>query len=193
MKLPRKLYYRSTLYIAQEFLGKFLIRKIGQKKIIGKIVETEAYVGFKDKASHASRGLTKRTALMYGPPGRAYVYMIYGMYYCLNIVTQRKGYPAAVLIRAVEPVNSHRGQGAPATQLARVGAGPGKVCQYFKIDQRLNGEDLCGNWLWLEDRGVKIANKDITKAKRVGVDYAGHYKHKLWRFFIKNNPFVSKP
>ena len=191
MKLPRSFYIRSTLKITQELLGKFLVRKIGRKKIVGMIVETEAYVGFKDLASHASRGKTPRTAVMYGPAGHIYVYLVYGMYFCLNIVTERKGYPAAVLIRATEPVKSSRGRKA-SPPLLRTASGPGKVCQYFKIDKQLNGEDVCGRKLWIEDRGVKIAKKDIMKAKRVGVDYAGKYKNKLWRFYIKDNFFVSK-
>jgi DNA-3-methyladenine glycosylase len=185
MKLPRNFYNQPTLRVAQNLLGTFLIRKIGKKKIVGKIVETEAYIGFKDKASHASRGKTKRTAIMFGRPGRAYVYMIYGMYCCLNIVTEREHCPAAVLIRAVEPVTMRR-----ATHIKP--SGPGKVCQYFKIDKKMNNQDLCGRRLWLEDRGQLILRKNIVKAKRVGVDYAGAYKDKLWRLYLKNNPFVSK-
>lgn len=192
MKLSRSFYNRPTLKVAQEFLGKFLIRKIGRKKVVGKIVETEAYVGFKDMASHAARGKTPRTAIMHGPAGHVYVYMIYGMYFCLNIVTEKEGYPAAVLIRAVEPVvKSRRGIQASPT-LLRTGSGPGRVCQYFKIDKKLNGEDICGQRLWIEDRKVGVKEKGIVKAKRIGVDYAGKYKNKLWRFYVRNNPFVSK-
>ena len=102
MKLHQKFYNQSTLKIARLLLGKFLIRKIGKKTIIGQITETEAYVGPKDKASHASRGKTPRTAIMFGESGFWYIYLIYGMYYCLNIVTERKNYPAAVLIRAIK-------------------------------------------------------------------------------------------
>jgi DNA-3-methyladenine glycosylase len=187
MRLSRSFYSQPTLKVAQQLLGKFLIRKIDRRKIIGKIVETEAYIGLKDKASHASKGKTKRTAVMFGRPGYAYVYMIYGMYYCMNIVTEREHYPAAVLIRAVEPI------GKLASQ--RVGwfaSGPGKVCQYFKIDKRLNGEDVCGRRLWVENRGLKFVGSQIMRAKRLGVDYAGKYQYKLWRFYIQGNPFVSK-
>lgn len=191
MKLSRNFYNHPTLKVAQELLGKFLIRRIGRKIIVGKITETEAYVGFKDKASHASKGKTKRTAIMFGRPGVAYVYMIYGMYYCLNIVTEREGYPAAVLIRAVEPVSkTSRGTKASATRFRPTG--PGKVCRYFRIDRWLNGEDICGRRLWIEDHGVGVSSSQIVRAKRIGVDYAGRYRCKLWRFYLKGNPFVSK-
>lgn len=181
MKLTRRFYNRATLKVAQELLGMFLIRKIGKRKIIGKIVETEAYVGLKDKASHASRGKTPRTAIMFGQPGFVYIYMIYGMYYCLNIVTEREKYPAAVLIRAVEPVS--RSLTKPS--------GPGKVCQYFNIDKKLNGVDLCGDTIWIQkSRSQKTT--PIVRAKRVGVEYAGKYKNKPWRFYIRDNPFISK-
>lgn len=182
MKLSRSFYNQSTLNVARQLLGRFLIRKAGRKKIIGKIVETEAYVGLADKASHASRGKTLRTAIMFGQPGFAYVYMIYGMYYCLNIVTEREHYPAAVLIRAVEPV----------TWRPIKSSGPGKVCQYFQIDKKINGADICGSKLWIEDRGLVVKDSQVVRAKRVGVDYAGEYKNKKWRFYIMDNPFVSK-
>ncbi|MFA5051960.1 MAG: DNA-3-methyladenine glycosylase [Patescibacteria group bacterium] len=182
MKVKRNFFCQPTLRVARGLLGKFILRKVGRRTIVGMIVETEAYVGFKDKASHASKGKTPRTAIMFGPPGFAYVYMIYGMYYCFNIVTQRGGYPAAVLIRAVEPVGQNRVRPS----------GPGKVCQYFRIDKHLNGADVCGRELWVEDRRVQICKKDIIRAKRVGVDYAGPYRHKLWRFSIRPNIFVVK-
>jgi DNA-3-methyladenine glycosylase len=181
MKLPRSFYNQQTLKVAQQLLGTFLTRKIGARKIVGKIVETEAYVGFADKASHASRGRTERTAIMFGRPGFVYIYMIYGMYYCLNIVTEREEYPAAVLIRAVEPVTKSRIRPA----------GPGKVCQFYKIDKRYNGTDMCGRTFWIEQKG-STKNISIVRTKRVGVDYAGAYRHKRWRFYIKGNEFVSK-
>jgi DNA-3-methyladenine glycosylase len=183
MKLRRYFYARPTLRVAQELLGMLLIRKIGPREIVGKIVETEAYIGFKDKASHASRGKTQRTAIMFGQPGIVYVYMIYGMYFCLNIVTEREHYPAAVLIRAVEPIGRRVG---------RTASGPGKVCQYFKIDRKSNGQDICGHTIWIEKRGSKLNNNQIFKAKRIGVDYAGTYQNKPWRFYIRGSQFVSK-
>lgn len=182
MKLPRKFYNQNTLKVAQNLLGKFLIRKYRDKKYIGKIVETESYCGFSDKASHASRGMTKRNKIMFARAGHAYIYMIYGMYYCLNIVTEKEKYPAAVLIRAVEPVSDKNLKTN----------GPGKLCREFKIKKSLNGEDLLSNKIWIEDRRLKISKKDIVKAKRVGVDYAGKCKDYLWRFYIKGNEFISK-
>lgn len=215
-KLSRKFYNQPTLKFARLLLGKFLIRKIGKRKLVGKIVETESYVGPKDLASHASRGRTPRTEVMFGPPGHAYVYLIYGLSYCFNIVTERKDYPAAVLVRAVEPVEGinlmcrHRKMcrnkkstfnfslralrpSVPEALLTfNLTNGPGKLCQAFKIDKKLNNIDLIGNALWLEDRGLKIKPREIATAKRIGVEYAGKYKNKPWRFYIKGNKFVSK-
>jgi len=195
MKLKKSFYNRPTLLVAQELLGKYLVHRVGKRKIIGKIVETEAYVGPQDRASHASRGRTPRTELMFGPAGQAYIYLIYGMYYCFNIVTEEKGYPAAVLIRALEPIipQTPFNKGAKDPLLSRgISNGPGKLCRYLKIDKKLNGADLAGNTIWVEDRKEKVSPKKIVKAKRIGIDYAGQWRHKRWRFYIKNNPFVSK-
>jgi len=195
-KLGCNFYNQKTLQVAQKLLGKFLVHKIGQKKIVGMITETEAYCGPKDLASHASRGRTPRTEIMFGQPGYAYVYLIYGMYYCFNIVTERKNYPAAVLIRGI--ISDQRGRRRPShssRQNRRVLPdqqgldfinGPGKVCRYMKIDKKLNGLDLTENKFWVENRGVRIKKPTIKKGKRIGVDYAGKYKDKLWRFYIKN-------
>ncbi len=177
-RLSRNFFVRPTLIVARELLGKILIRKIGptsprlrraSRKIIrAMITETEAYCGPRDLASHASKGRTKRTEIMFGPPGHAYVYLIYGMYYCLNIVTEAENYPAAVLIRAVDAVGVN---------------GPGKLCRFLKIDKTLNGEDtIKSRRLWIED-GKELKPRQIGRAKRIGVDYAGPYKDKLWRFF----------
>jgi len=181
-KLNSSFYLQPTLKIAQELLGKFLIHNIGKKRIVGRIIETEAYVGLKDKASHASRGRTPRTEIMFGPAGQAYVYLIYGMYYCFNVVTGRKDYPAAVLIRAIQPITV--GEDI-YPRLQTPTNGPGKVCRYLKIDKKLNGIDLTGNVLWMEDRGIAVKKSQIGRAKRIGVDYSGEYKNKLWRFYTK--------
>ena len=194
-KIKKDFYNRETLKVAQEILGKFLVRKIGKKIIAGKIVETEAYVGSSDLASHASRGKTARTTLMFGPPGHAYVYLVYGLNYCFNIVTEKENYPAAILIRAIEPA-----EGADLMKRYRktqklifnLTNGPGKLCQALKIDKSINMLDLTKNILWVEDRGVKIKSSEIVAAKRIGVDYAGKYKNKPWRFYLRGNPFVSK-
>jgi len=181
-KLPLSFYNRSTIKVAQNLLGKFLIRRIGSQKISGKIVETEAYCGPNDLASHAAKGRTNRTSVMFGPAGYIYVYLIYGMYYCLNIVTEKKDYPAAVLIRAVEiPDNP------------RIASGPGKLCRYFQIDKKLNNQPIIGTQLWVKDYGLKINSAQIIKTPRIGVDYAGEkYRNKPWRFYLKNSPAVSR-
>ncbi|MFH2136650.1 MAG: DNA-3-methyladenine glycosylase [Patescibacteria group bacterium] len=194
-KIKKNFYNRNTIKVAQEILGKFLVRKIGKKIIAGKIVETEAYVGPSDLASHASRGKTARTAPMFGPPGHAYVYLVYGLNYCFNIVTEKENYPAAVLIRAIEPtdgidlIKKFRKNQKIIFNLTN---GPGKLCQALKIDKSLNNSDISKNILWVEDRGLKIKPSEIVAAKRIGVDYAGQYKNKPWRFYLRGNPFVSK-
>lgn len=192
--LPRSFYNRDTLKVAQELLGCFLVRRIGRKIIRARIVETEAYVGEDDLASHASRGRTPRTEIMYGEPGHAYVYMIYGMYHCLNIVTERKGFPAAVLIRAVEVIShplasktrhspSGRGSGRKGERVPLLD-GPGKLCRFLQIDRKLDDWDVTkGEKLWIES-GEKISRKNILISKRIGIDYAKHCKEYLWRFSL---------
>ena len=141
------------------------------------ITETEAYCGKKDLACHASRGFTPRTSTMFGHAGLMYVYMIYGMYFCLNIVTGRKGYPAAVLIRGCKLLNPDNQEKEKKIN------GPGKLCKELKIDKNLNGSDISMNKeLWVEDMGLSTGK--IKKGKRIGVDYAGKWKNKKWRFYI---------
>jgi len=178
MKLKQQFYNQPTLKVAQQLLGNFLIHQIGNKLLVGKIIETEAYVGLNDKASHASRGRTPRTEIMFGQPGFWYIYLIYGMYYCLNIVTEHKSYPAAVLIRGLEPVSGLRSNVKTN--------GPGKLCREFKIDKNLNRTPAFGPKakLWIEDSGQNPKPSQIKKSPRVGVDYAKEYKNKLWRFYI---------
>jgi len=168
--LPASFFARPTLRVARALLGKYLVRETSAGSLAGRIVEVEAYVGPEDRASHASRGRTKRTEVMFGPPGLAYVYMIYGMYHCLNVVTERIDYPAAVLIRAVEDE-------------AGLADGPGRVCRLFEIDRRLNYHDLTsGKALWIEDRGVHVRRNQIGAFPRIGVAYAGPWAAKPWRF-----------
>jgi len=192
-KLPRSFYSRSTLQVAQDLIGKVLVRDFDGRRLSGMIVETEAYVGPQDLACHASKGHTPRTSVMFGSAGYAYVYMIYGFYFCLNIVTERKGYPAAVLIRGVEPLENldfmRQLRNNPERDTS-IASGPGKLCMAMSIDRRLNGEDLLGQTLWIEDR--KLDSGPILTSPRVGVDYAGEYKDKPWRFYLANNPHVSK-
>jgi DNA-3-methyladenine glycosylase len=192
VKIPRGFYEQNTLDVARQLLGKYLVRQHADGTTIGKIVETEAYIGPDDKACHASRGRTPRTEIMFGQAGHAYVYLIYGFHCMLNIVTEAMDLPAAVLIRAVEPfaglelMRARRGT-QPLRSLA---SGPGKLCQAFAIDRRLNGGDLCGAVIYLEDRGEPAAK--VVTTPRIGVDYAGKWKRKPWRFLIRGNEFVSK-
>ena len=157
------------------------------------IVETEAYVGPHDLACHASKGRTKRTEVMFGPGGYAYVYMIYGFHFCLNAVTDYDGFASAVLIRAIQPLEGvttmRRLRGNPERDID-IGSGPGKLCRALSVDKGLNGEDMAGKILWAEDRQFKPAL--VLKSPRVGVDYAGEYRAKLWRLFIDGNPHVSR-
>jgi DNA-3-methyladenine glycosylase len=192
LKLPRSFYERSTIVVARQLLGKYLVRTHPKGNTVGRIVETEAYVGPQDLACHASKGRTVRTEVMFGPPGHAYVYFIYGFYNMLNLVTEAKDYPAAVLIRAVEPVDGielmrrRRKNGL----LRNLASGPGKLCQAFGIDRSLNGADLCASELFVEDRGE--ATPKIQATPRIGVDYAGKWKDKRFRFVIRGSEFVSK-
>jgi DNA-3-methyladenine glycosylase len=179
MILGKKFYERNTLKVAKDLLGCFLIRKVGNKIIKSVITETEAYMGADDLASHASRGRTPRTELMFGEAGHAYIYMIYGMYHCLNVVTEKKDFPAAVLIRGIkiESVDYKKT------------SGPGKLCKVLRIDRKLNGLDIINKEkLWIE-KGNNLHGK-IVSNKRIGIDYAKHCREYLWRFtlaeYIKN-------
>lgn len=201
MKLSRDFYSRDTLKVAEELLGNILVHKVGDKILKGKIVETEAYLGVIDKAAHAYGGRrTKRVEPMYGLPGTSYVYMIYGMYYCFNVVTKKEGIPEAVLIRGIEPL-------AGINQMAQnrfdedfdklsnyqkknLTNGPGKLCMALNIDRSLNKVDLCGDKFYIEE-GVD-EDFNIVKAKRIGIDYAEEAKDYLYRFYIEGNSYVSK-
>lgn len=168
-------------------MGCFLIRKIGQEIYKARIVEIEAYHGPLDLASHASRGRTPRNSLMFGEPGIIYVYLTYGLHYMLNIVTGEKDFPAAVLIRAIEVISKDK-----INKPMR--SGPAKLTKAFFINKDFNGLPIYikKHGLWLEDREKNLKNFKIVKTKRIGVDYAGKFKDKKWRFYIKGNGFVSK-
>ncbi len=180
-KLAPPFYDRETVTVARELLGKYLVHVSGGVERIGRIVEVEAYLGPHDLAAHSSKGKTKRTKIMFGPPGHAYVYMIYGMYHCMNVVTEPEGHASAVLLRAVEPVKNVDGR----TQ------GPGLLCKAMHIDTRLNGHDLGSDDFYIAS-SPKEEPPAIVKRPRVGVDYSGHWARRLLRFYIKGNPFVSK-
>ena len=171
--LPRRYFNRPTVTVARSLIGKYLVREIDSRILAGKIVEVEAYVGSQDKACHASKGRTQRTEVMFGPAGVAYVYLIYGMYHCLNVVTEREEFPSAVLIRAIE-LNGE------------LIDGPGRLCRALQIDRRLNRADLTvGESLWFEDRGGVVGRGTVGAYPRIGVDYAGTWAEKLWRFRLR--------
>ena len=180
-RLPRAFYDRDTIVVAKELLGKFLVHISGGVERIGKIVETEAYLGPHDLAAHSARGLTGRTKTMFGPPGHAYVYFIYGMYFCMNVVTEREGHASAVLLRAIEPVKNIEGRTC----------GPGLLCRAMKIEKRLNGRDLLSDDFFIAEPGT-AGSFSIVKCPRVGVDYAKHWAKRHLRFYIKGNPCVSR-
>jgi|GEM_PF-313300 len=178
--LPRTFFDRPTLKVAKDLLGKALIKKTPSGILQTKIVDVEAYVGPKDKACHASKGRTKRTEIMFGPAGFTYVYLIYGMYHCLNIVTEREEYPAAILIRGLEIL----GEDDPKALPTRID-GPGRVCRFLEVNRTHNGLDATlGTTLWIEDHGLTISRRQIQALTRIGVDYAGEWADKLWRFHL---------
>lgn len=161
---------RPTLLVAKELIGKYLVRKAGNKTVALMIVETEGYDGFKDQASHAHRGQTPRNTPMFDGPGTIYIYFTYGMHWMLNLVCGKKEYPAAVLIRGVEGV-----------------VGPARLTKFLKIDKSLNHKPLGKKaGLWIEDRGVIIRPRDVAATPRIGIGYAGDYVEKPWRFVIKS-------
>jgi DNA-3-methyladenine glycosylase len=192
LKLSRSFYQQATLDVAKQLLGKYLVRKHPDGDLVGRIVETEAYVGPQDLACHASKGRTARNEVMFGAAGHAYVYFIYGFYNMLNLVTEAKDYPAAVLIRAVEPLlGIELMQKLRRCEVPRnLASGPGKLCQAFDIDRSLNGADICGKVLYVEDRGD--ATPKFLSTARIGVDYAGEWKDKPYRFLVRGSEFVSK-
>jgi DNA-3-methyladenine glycosylase len=192
LKLPRSFYQQSTVDVAKQLLGKLLVHRRDEEILTGRIVETEAYVGPQDLACHASKGRTHRTDVMFGAAGHAYVYFIYGFYNMLNLVTEAKDFPAAVLIRAVEPVRGieRMKQNRKTDLLHNLASGPGKLCQAFAIDRSLNGADICGKVLYLEDRGEPLPK--FTATPRIGVDYAGQWKNKPLRFIVRDSEFISK-
>jgi DNA-3-methyladenine glycosylase len=180
-KPPRAFFEGSTLTVARSLIGMHLVHDDGRSVLRGRIVETEAYQGPRDRAAHSSRGRTARTEVMFGPPGHAYVYFIYGFWHCLNVVTGARGVPHAVLLRALEPL---------AGLTARTW-GPGLLCRALHIDRRLNGADLLGDVLWLEQPPSGSTRVRIGRSTRIGVEYAGEWALRRWRFFDRTSPFVS--
>ena len=195
-KLPREFYLRSdVLTVSRDLLGKLLVVPADKgERVSGKIVEVEAYRGPEDRASHAYGGRrTKRTETMYGAGGIAYVYFVYGMYYQFNVVSGVADVPHAILVRALEPVEGievmrARRHSHPDHNLTN---GPGKLCIAMGIDRQLNGEDLLGERVWLEEF-ENISPRRIARGPRIGIDYAEEWIDKPWRFWIRDNRFVSK-
>lgn len=182
--LAQDFYSQNTLKVAENLLGCFLVRKIKNNIFRFRIVETEAYKGPNDLASHASRGLTARNKIMFGNHGFIYIYLVYGMHYMLNIVTEEKNYPAAVLIRAVEPEKNN----------SLKTNGPARLTKVLKITKKFNGLPIFKKDydFWIEEADKSKKNFKIIKTTRIGVDYAKEYKDKKWRFYIKDNDFISK-
>src|SRR4051812_14031395 len=178
--LPRDFYDRDAEAVARDLLGTLLAHRVGGVLRVGRVVETEAYLGEHDLAAHSAKGRTARTEVMFGPPGHAYVYLIYGMWNCLNVVAAAAGVPHAVLIRALEPL----------AQIDSATHGPGLLCRAMNIDRTLNGADLQGPKLWIE-RPRDFRAVKVIRATRIGVDYAGSWAKKPWRFYDANSPYVS--
>jgi len=181
-KLPRNFYDRDTIAVARDLLGKCLVHRSGGVVRVGRIVEVEAYLGPHDLAAHSARGLTPRTRVMFGPPGHAYVYLIYGMYHCMNFITERDGVAGAVLIRAAESLD-----GGDADALR----GPGKLCRGLGVTLADKGTDLTAPHarLYVVDDGTALAR--IGRSPRIGVDYAGAWAARHLRFFVPGHASVS--
>lgn len=196
MKLPREFYTRpDVLEVARELLGKKLVVPVKNgSRVSGIIVETEAYRGPEDRASHAWNGRrTQRTETMYGVGGMAYVYFVYGMYNQFNVVTNIEGIPHAVLVRALEPsegleVMRRRRRGRSEHELT---SGPGRLCLAMGIDRQLDKADLLSDRVWIEE-GISISPRQIARGPRIGIDYAEKWITKPWRFWVRDNPFVSR-
>ena len=178
--LPRSFYNRSTQEVARELLGKQIVFCSEQGKLSARIVEVEAYIGRDDPACHAARGLTKRNKVMFGKPGFSYVYFIYGMYYCFNIVTERQGFPAAVLLRAAEPNDGLEIMRArsPKSRAATILSGPGKFCRAFGLTTEHSGMDLTGSQLYLCDHPEP--NGKIVSGSRVGIKKGVDLAYRFW-------------
>jgi DNA-3-methyladenine glycosylase len=180
--LSESFFARPTVEVAKALLGTLLVHELAGGVRVGRVVETEAYVGPDDRGSHAHRGLTERTRPMFGPPGHAYVYLIYGMHNCFNVVTERTGYPGAVLLRALEPVEG----------LTESASGPGRLCRAMAIHRGFSGEPVTRPPLYFlaPDRGLQPIQ--IASGPRIGIDYAGEWAEREWRFWIAGSSAVSR-
>lgn len=190
MKLSREFYLRDGLTVARELIGKKLVTNLSEGVTGGIIVETEAYMGAIDAAAHSYRGKTERTKIFYGEGGFVYVYLIYGMHICTNVVANVENIPEAVLIRALEPVEGielmkhRRGK----SNLLDLCSGAGKLSQALGITKNFYGADLCGDEIFIETTDFRA---EITATKRINIDYAGKAADYLWRFVAAGNKFLS--
>jgi DNA-3-methyladenine glycosylase len=182
-QLGRAFFDRPCLDVARELIGTHLCHRYGKHVLSGRIVETEAYIGQEDQACHARFGETPRARILFGPPGHAYVFLIYGMYDCFNVVCEAAGRPAAVLVRAVEPDPGVEGKTD----------GPGKLCRALHITRAQNGHDLSGEdvTLWIESHRDERRPR-VVATERIGVDYAGEWAKKPWRFVDASSPHLSR-
>jgi DNA-3-methyladenine glycosylase len=195
-KLPRSFYTRNVITVAKELLGKILVKKEGRQLLSGLIVEAEAYDGAVDEAAHTFIGKTKRNEIMFNEGGFFYVYFTYGNHFCCNVVTGKKNHGTAVLIRAIEPLtgikqmakNRFGKTSIDDKEKINLTNGPGKVCKAFNISRDHYGLDLTGNHVFILDNS-QIKNKDIVITKRIGIKKSADLR---WRFYIKDNPYVSK-
>jgi DNA-3-methyladenine glycosylase len=189
-KIPRSFYDRPTLTVAGELLGKHLVFVRRGVRLSGRIVEVEAYIGEDDPACHAAPGPTRRNAVMYGPPGFSYVYLIYGMYHCINVVTEKKGFPAAILIRAAEPVEGgdRMAVASPKSADLFLLSGPGRLCRSFGLTTSHSGLDLLSDRLFFEDWGENPGR--IICTPRIGIRKAIDHP---WRFVDTASPAASGP
>jgi DNA-3-methyladenine glycosylase len=197
VKLSLEFYARGdVLLVARQLLGcRLVVPTVDGARVSGHIVETEAYVGPEDKASHAyNNRRTARTETMFSAGGAAYVYFIYGMYYQFNVVTASAGVPHAVLLRALEPVEGieRMRERRPVKRDRDLTSGPGKLCQALGLDRSFNAEHLLGERVWIEAAEKRLAPREIASGPRIGIDYAEEYREKPWRFWVKDNPYVSR-
>lgn len=198
-RLPGEFYNRSTLDVARDLLGKILVHESSDGLTSGTIVETEAYIGSIDKASHAYKNLkTDRTKIQFGPGGFAYIYLIYGMHHCFNVVTEESGKPGAVLVRALEPVGGidlmkarRRLQNKSQKTKLELANGPGKLCAAMGITKGLYGSDLVNGPLYIIENNIGRDDFEVAATPRIGIDYAEEDKDLLWRFIIADSPFIS--
>ena len=196
--LPRAFFERSVHEVARDLLGMIVVRTLSDAagrcaRLAGRIVEVEAYDGPRDLACHASRGRTGRTDVMFGEAGHAYIYLIYGMHRCLNVVTGPTDYPAAVLVRALEPIEGVERMAPGRASAARIASGPGRLTRALGIDLSMNRADLCVPGPIVIESGAPILEREVVRGARIGVEYAGAWARKPWRLGVLASPALSRP